>query len=165
MLCAHRRGTRGVSHWSWLAQRWAVEELGVQPRTDGRYVGLPVIVTANDAGVGVYNGDTGVVLEREETLVAAIARGEGPLIVPLARLAAVEPVHAMTVHRSQGSQFDTVTVLAAPERSPLATREMFYTALTRAKVRVRVVGSAEAVAAAVSRPLARATGLADRLRG
>ena len=83
----------------------------------------------------------------------------------LARLAAVEPVHAMTVHRSQGSQFDTVTVLAAPERSPLATREMFYTALTRAKVRVRVVGSAEAVAAAVSRPLARATGLADRLRG
>ncbi|MBB2900323.1 exodeoxyribonuclease V alpha subunit [Kineococcus radiotolerans] len=164
-LCAHRRGTRGVSHWSALAQRWAVEDLGVQPRTDGRYVGLPVIVTANDPGVGVFNGDTGVVLDRDGTLVAAIARGAGPLLVPLARLAAVEPVHAMTVHRSQGSQFDVVTVLAAPERSPLATREMFYTALTRAKVRVRVVGSPEAVAAAVSRPLARATGLAERLRG
>jgi exodeoxyribonuclease V alpha subunit len=165
ILCAHRRGTRGVSHWSWLAGRWAVEDLGVHPRADGRYVGLPVIVTANDPGVGVFNGDTGVVLDRDGTFVAAIARGEGPLIVPLARLAAVEPVHAMTVHRSQGSQFDTVTVLAAPERSPLATREMFYTALTRARVRVRVVGSADAVAAAVGRPLARATGLADRLRG
>ncbi|WP_432561014.1 exodeoxyribonuclease V subunit alpha [Kineococcus sp. SYSU DK003] len=164
MLCAHRRGTRGVAHWSALAQRWAGEELGVVPRADGRYVGLPVIVTANDPGIGVFNGDTGVVLERDGVLVAAIARGEGPLFVPLARLAAFEPVHAMTVHRSQGSQFDTVTVLAAPERSPLATREMFYTALTRAKVRVRVVGSAEAVAAAVRRPLARATGLADRLR-
>ena len=163
-LCAHRRGTRGVSHWSALAQRWAVQELGVQPRADGRYVGLPVIVTANDPGVGVFNGDTGVVLDRDGTLVAAIGRGGGPLLVPLARLAAVEPVHAMTVHRSQGSQFDTVTVLTAPERSPLATREMLYTALTRAKVRVRVVGSAAAVTAAVSRPLARATGLAERLR-
>ncbi|PRY15357.1 exodeoxyribonuclease V subunit alpha [Kineococcus rhizosphaerae] len=165
LLCAHRRGARGVSHWAALAHRWAVEELGVVPRADGRYVGLPVIVTANDAGVGVFNGDTGVVLEEDGTLVAAIARGDGPLRVPLARLAAVEPVHAMTVHRSQGSQFETVTVLAAPENSPLATREMFYTALTRAKSRVRVVGSAQAVAAAVNRPLARATGLAERLRG
>jgi exodeoxyribonuclease V alpha subunit len=95
----------------------------------------------------------------------AIGRGTGPLVVPLARLGDVEPVHAMTVHRSQGSQFETVTVLAAPERSPLATREMFYTALTRARSRVRVVGSAQAVAAAVQRPLARASGLAERLRG
>ncbi|MEZ0491032.1 exodeoxyribonuclease V subunit alpha [Kineococcus sp. TBRC 1896] len=165
LLCAHRRGTRGVSHWGGLAQRWAVEELGVLPRPDGRYVGLPVIVTANDPAVGVFNGDTGVVLEEDGVLVAALGRGAGPLRVPLARLAAVEPVHAMTVHRSQGSQFETVTVLAAPERSPLATREMFYTALTRARSRVRVVGSARAVAAAVERPLARATGLADRLRG
>jgi exodeoxyribonuclease V alpha subunit len=165
LLCAHRRGTRGVAHWSALAQRWAVEELGVLPRPDGRYVGLPVIVTANDPAVGVFNGDTGVVLEEDGVLVAALARGAGPLRVPLARLAAVEPVHAMTVHRSQGSQFETVTVLAAPERSPLATREMFYTALTRARSRVRVVGSAQAVAAAVQRPLARASGLAERLRG
>nr|WP_281373249.1 exodeoxyribonuclease V subunit alpha [Kineococcus aurantiacus] len=164
LLCAHRRGTRGVSHWSHLAQRWAVEELGVVPRSDGRYVGLPVIVTANDAGLGVFNGDTGVVLEEDGVLVAAIGRGTGPLRVPLARLAAFEPVHAMTVHRSQGSQFETVTVLAAPQTSPLATREMFYTALTRARSRVRVVGSAQAVAAAVARPVARATGLADRLR-
>ncbi len=164
LLCAHRRGTRGVAHWSALAQRWAVEELGVLPRPDGRYVGLPVIVTANDAAVGVFNGDTGVVLEEDGVLVAALSRGSGPLRVPLARLASVEPVHAMTVHRSQGSQFDTVTVLAAPETSPLATREMFYTALTRARSRVRVVGSARAVAAAVERPLARATGLAERLR-
>ncbi len=59
LLCAHRRGTRGVAHWSALAQRWAVEELGVLPRPDGRYVGLPVIVTANDAAVGVSTATPG----------------------------------------------------------------------------------------------------------
>ncbi|WP_432505436.1 exodeoxyribonuclease V subunit alpha [Kineococcus arenarius] len=165
VLCAHRRGGRGVSQWSALAHRWSVEELGVRPRPDGRYVGLPVIVTTNDAAAGVFNGDTGVVLERGGDLVVAVGRGDGPLLVPLARLAAVEPVHAMTVHRSQGSQFGAVTVLAAPARSPLATREMLYTAVTRARHRVRVVGSVEAVTAAVGRPLARATGLAARLGG
>ncbi|WP_432495729.1 exodeoxyribonuclease V subunit alpha [Kineococcus auxinigenes] len=165
VLCAHRRGGRGVSQWSALAHRWSVEELGVRPRPDGRYVGLPVIVTTNDAAAGVFNGDTGVVLERGGDLVVAVGRGDGPLLVPLARLAAVEPVHAMTVHRSQGSQFGAVTVLAAPARSPLATREMLYTAVTRARHRVRVVGSVEAVTAAVERPLARATGLAARLGG
>ncbi|MGI4896569.1 MAG: exodeoxyribonuclease V subunit alpha [Janthinobacterium lividum] len=165
MLCAHRRGGRGVSHWSALSLRWAVEDLDVRPRPDGRYVGMPVIVTTNDPAVGVFNGDTGVVLEQPGgDLVVAIGRGGGPLLIPLARLAAVEPLHAMTVHRSQGSQFATVTVFAAPARSPLATREMFYTALTRARERVRIVGSVEAVVAAVERPLARATGLADRLR-
>ncbi|NAZ87725.1 ATP-binding domain-containing protein, partial [Kineococcus indalonis] len=163
VLCAHRRGGRGVSHWSALAHRWSVDELGVRPRPDGRYVGLPVIVTTNDPVVGVFNGDTGVVLESGGDLVVAVGRGDGPLLVPLARLAAVEPVHAMTVHRSQGSQFGTVTVLAAPARSPLATREMLYTAVTRARHRVRLVGSVEAVGAAVQRPLARATGLAARL--
>ncbi|WP_432498066.1 exodeoxyribonuclease V subunit alpha [Kineococcus gypseus] len=163
VLCAHRRGGRGVSHWGALAHRWAVEELGVRPRPDGRHVGLPVIVTANDPAAGVFNGDTGVVLERDGDLVVAVGRGDGPLLVPLGRLAAVEPVHAMTVHRSQGSQFGAVTVLAAPARSPLATREMLYTAVTRARHRVRVVGSVEAVTAAVQRPLARATGLAARL--
>ncbi|MCI2238502.1 exodeoxyribonuclease V subunit alpha [Kineococcus sp. TRM81007] len=163
VLCAHRHGGRGVSRFSALAHRWAVEELGVRPRPDGRYVGLPVIVTTNDAAAGVFNGDTGVVLESGGDLVVAVGRGDGPLLVPLARLAAVEPVHAMTVHRSQGSQFGAVTVLAAPARSPLATREMLYTAVTRARHRVRVVGSVEAVTAAVQRPLARATGLAARL--
>ncbi|WP_432483126.1 exodeoxyribonuclease V subunit alpha [Kineococcus esterisolvens] len=163
VLCAHRRGGRGVSHWSALAHRWSVEELGVRPRPDGRYVGLPVIVTTNDASAGVFNGDTGVVLDSGGDLVVAVGRGDGPLLVPIARLAAVEPVHAMTVHRSQGSQFGAVTVLAAPARSPLATREMLYTAVTRARHRVRVVGSVEAVTVAVGRPLARATGLAARL--
>jgi len=164
VLCAHRRGPRGVAHWAALAHRWVVEEVGVAPRPDGRYVGLPVLVTSNDPGLGVFNGDSGVVLERAGELVVAIGRGDGPRTVALSRLAEVETLHAMSVHRSQGSQFAAVSVLAAPAVSPLATREMLYTAITRARQQVRVVGSAEAVAAAVGRPLARATGLAARLR-
>ncbi|WP_167580767.1 exodeoxyribonuclease V subunit alpha [Kineococcus rubinsiae] len=164
VLCAHRRGFRGVSHWAALAHRWSVEEVGVVPRPDGRYVGLPVLVTSNDPVLGVFNGDSGVVLERAGELVVALGRGDGPRSVPLSRLAEVETLHAMSVHRSQGSQFAAVSVLAAPAVSPLATREMLYTAITRARRHVRVIGSADAVAAAVERPLARATGLAARLR-
>ena len=74
-------------------------------------------------------------------------------------------LHAMTVHRAQGSQFESVTVLLPLAGSPLATRQTFYTAITRAAAHVRLVGSAEAVVASVHRPIARATGLRDRLSG
>jgi exodeoxyribonuclease V alpha subunit len=70
----------------------------------------------------------------------------------------------MTVHKSQGSQADAVTVLLPDVTSPLLTRELFYTAVTRARRRVRVVGTPEAVRAAVGRRARRATGLAERLR-
>ena len=75
------------------------------------------------------------------------------------------PLHAMTVHRSQGSQFDEVTVLLPEADSRILTRELFYTAVTRAKERLRIVGAEDALRAAVSRRAQRATGLADRLLG
>ena len=68
-------------------------------------------------------------------------------------------MHAMTVHRGQGSQFDRVTVVLPPADSPLLTRELLYTAVTRAKSHVRIVGGGAALAAAVERPIARASGL------
>jgi exodeoxyribonuclease V alpha subunit len=74
-------------------------------------------------------------------------------------------MHAMTIHKSQGSQADEVTVLMPPEDSRLLTRELFYTAVTRAKKRVRVVGSEAAVRSAIERRAIRASGLAQRLRG
>jgi exodeoxyribonuclease V alpha subunit len=71
----------------------------------------------------------------------------------------------MTVHRAQGSQFDTVTVLLPYATSPLVTRQTFYTAITRAAKAVRVIGSSQAVVACVNRRAAGATGLWDRLAG
>ena len=75
------------------------------------------------------------------------------------RLSAVQTVHAMTVHKAQGSQFDRVTLVLPPEQSRALTRELLYTAVTRAQSQVRVIGSEAAVRRAVSRRVARASGL------
>ena len=166
LLCAHRRGPRGVQHWSALAARWIADVYPVLPRADGRYAGEPLLVTANDYEIGLYNGDTGVVVDDGRGgLVAAFGRGGAPVVVPLVRLGAVRSLHAMTVHRSQGSQFARITVLLPEAGSPLGTRETLYTAVTRATSYVRVIGSAEAFVDAVGRPAARATGLRERLSG
>lgn len=174
LLCAHRRGPRGVQLWSALAASWIAEQHPVVPRADGRYAGEPLLVTTNDYEVGLYNGDTGVVIAAAGAgpgvglgvgpgLVAVFGRGGPPIPVSLVRLGAVRSLHAMTVHRSQGSQFDRISVLLPAAGSPLGTRETLYTAVTRARQHVRVIGSAESFVAAVRRPAARATGLRERL--
>jgi exodeoxyribonuclease V alpha subunit len=166
LLCAHRSGPRGVRHWSDAVERWlAADDPLVVQRLDGRYAGQPLLVTANDYENGLYNGDTGVVVEVGDELMAAFRRGGVPVVLPLVRLSDVRPLHAMTVHRAQGSQFDAVTVLLPAAASALATRQTLYTAITRAVSTVTVIGSPAAVLACVSRPAARATGLRDRLAG
>jgi exodeoxyribonuclease V alpha subunit len=93
----------------------------------------------------------------------AFARGSQPALFAPIRLDAVQTVHAMTVHRAQGSQFGCVSVLLPPPDSPLLTRELLYTAVTRATERVQVFGSEEAIRRAVLRPANRASGLRPRL--
>jgi exodeoxyribonuclease V alpha subunit len=163
VLCAHRAGPRGARHWSDLVEGWLAAD--VDARGDGRYAGQPLLITANDYEVGLYNGDTGVVVQQGDDLMATFRRGGTPILLPLVRLGDVRPLHAMTVHRAQGSQFESVTVLLPLAASPLATRQTFYTAITRAASEVRLVGSADSVLASVHRPIARATGLRDRLDG
>ena len=163
LLCAHRAGPRGVRFWTDRVERRLALDLRVTPRADGRYAGQPLLVTSNDYETGLYNGDIGIVIRQGDDLVAAFRRGGDPIVVPLVRLADVRTLHAMTVHRGQGSQFDVVTVIMPLATSPLATRQTFYTAVTRAANEVRLVGSAESVLACVRRQAARATGLRDRL--
>jgi len=164
LLCAHRRGLFGVQHWNRQVERWLTEETG-EPIWSSWYAGRPVLVTANDYGLGLYNGDTGVTVVDGEALRAVIGGAGETLTFATSRLADVETMHAMTIHKSQGSQADEVTVLMPPEDSRLLTRELFYTAVTRAKKRVRVVGSEAAVRSAIERRAIRASGLAQRLRG
>ncbi|ROP44771.1 exodeoxyribonuclease V subunit alpha [Pseudokineococcus lusitanus] len=171
LLTAHRAGPRGLRRWGELAERWtrAAEVAAGLPRVrraDGHHVGEPLIVTVNDPATGLANGDVAVLVDDGEGgLAAAVGVGGAPRLLPLGRLPSTRPLHAMTVHRSQGSQFDAVTLVLPPAGSPLLTRETLYTALTRARERVRVVGDAEALLAAVARPAARASGLRERLRG
>lgn len=159
LLVAHRRGPFGVAHWNRQVQRWLTEATG-EPLWSTWYAGRPILVTANDYGLKLYNGDTGVTVAAPDGLRVAI----GTLSFTPGRLAEVETMHAMTIHKSQGSQAAEVTLLLPPEDSRLLTRELFYTAVTRAKSRVRVVGSEAEVRAAIDRQAVRATGLGLRLQ-
>ncbi|MCW2681425.1 MAG: putative exodeoxyribonuclease alpha chain [Frankiales bacterium] len=159
LLCAHRRGRFGVTEWSRHARDWVSASTGRPLEVSRWYAGQPLLVTRNDHEAGVYNGDTGVVLRRGEELVAALGRGSSPVQLHPGRLADVQTVYAMTIHRSQGSQYDTVTVVLPDAASSLLTRELLYTAITRARKHVRVLGSEESVRAAVEQQVLRASGL------
>ena len=163
LLCAHRDGPYGVQHWNRQVQHWLSEQVG-DPLYEPMYLGRPLLVTANDYGLGVHNGDVGVVVATGEGRRAFIAGSKGLVDFAVSRMNDVEATYASTVHKSQGSQAEQVTVLLPPPDSPLLTRELFYTAVTRATARVRVVGTEEAVRAAVQRRAQRASGLRGRLR-
>jgi exodeoxyribonuclease V alpha subunit len=164
VLCAHRRGPHGVTGWTSRIETWLAHELDGFGTEGDWYTGRPLLVTENDYGLGLYNGDTGVVVaSRDGHLTAAFERrGEIAAFSPT-RLAAVDTVYAMTVHKSQGSQFDTAAVILPDPTSPILTRELLYTAVTRARRRLILVGTEEAVRDAVARPVARASGLRWRL--
>jgi exodeoxyribonuclease V alpha subunit len=124
-------------------------------------------VTDNDHELRLYNGDTGVVVQSaDHDRVIAAFRQRGAIVeVSPTRLAAVDTVYAMTIHKSQGSQFDTAAVLLPPPSSPILTRELLYTAITRAREKLIVAGTEQSIRAAVERPIARASGLGPRLWG
>jgi exodeoxyribonuclease V alpha subunit len=163
LLCAHRDGPRGVRHWNRQARRWVAEQAD-DPAWADWYTGRPLLVTANDYGLKIRNGDTGVVVARNDGLRAVIATASGPADFATSRLSDIETMYAMTIHKSQGSQADEVTMLMPPVGSRLLTRELFYTGVTRAKKKVRVVGSEASIRAALDRRALRASGLAQRLR-
>ncbi|MFE3289394.1 exodeoxyribonuclease V subunit alpha [Rhodococcus sp. NPDC059234] len=160
LLCAHRDGPHGASWWARQAMEWVGQESGQRLDPDSWFPGQPLLVTANDHDARIYNGDTGVVVRREDgTLAAAFARGQDPFLLHLSNLSAVQTVYAMTIHRSQGSQYDTVSVVLPGEESALLTRELLYTAITRARRHVRIIGSEAAVREGVRRRVSRASGL------
>lgn len=163
VLCAHRKGIFGVSGWTERIETWlaaAIPGYGL-----GRfYVGRPLLVTANDYEARLFNGDTGVVVRgRQGEPVAVFARGPEIITRSPARLGDVETAHALTVHKSQGSQFASVVFVLPPVGSPLLSRQLLYTAITRAEQRVTLVGTEAALRRAVETPITRATGLRARL--
>jgi exodeoxyribonuclease V alpha subunit len=163
ILCAHRRGPYGVATWTARAEGWLEAEIPGLSTAERWYPGRPLLVTENDYELGLNNGDTGVVVQEPERVLAAFERGGGVSRYSPTRLGALETVYAMTIHKSQGSQFDAAAVLLPGPESRILTRELLYTAATRARHELILAGSAEAVRAAVQRPVARASGLRRRL--
>ena len=166
VLCAHRRGPYGVTGWTTRIERWLAESIDGYAADGIWYIGRPLLVTANDYTLGLYNGDTGVIVSSpHHGVVAAFQRGSTTVEISPRRISAVDTVHAMTIHKSQGSQFDAVAVVLPDPTSPILTRELLYTAVTRAQRHLLVVGTEASIRASVARPIARATGLRERLWG
>jgi len=165
LLCAHRRGPYGVATWNAVVEGWLASQLD-RFAEDAWYVGRPLLVTQNDYGLRLFNGDTGVVVAREDGRKSAVFDRQGALVeISPTRLEAVDTVHALTIHKSQGSQVDAVAVLLPDPSSRILTRELLYTAVTRARKSMIVCGTEAAIRAAVARPVAHASGLGRRLWG
>ena len=107
VLCAHRRGPYGVTGWTARIERWLAESIDGYAADGVWYIGRPLLVTANDYALRLYNGDTGVIVRSpDHGVVAAFQRGSTTVEISPRRISAVDTVHAMTIHKSQGSQFD-----------------------------------------------------------
>jgi exodeoxyribonuclease V alpha subunit len=165
VLCAHRRGLYGVATWNTVIESWLAHELD-RFAEDAWYIGRPLLVTENDYSLRLFNGDTGVIVARDGGRKTAVFERQGGFVeISPTRLDAVDTVHALTIHKSQGSQVDTVAVLLPDPSSRILTRELLYTAVTRARQSVILCGTEESIRAALDRPVAHASGLAARLWG
>ena len=154
-----------------LREAWRAAGLGVLPQVGPHWLGRPLIVTRNAPDVRLSNGDVGLVLpvavSGEGVKLGAVFRVPGGVrAVPLGRLPPHEGGLAMTIHKSQGSQFDRVAlVLAGHAGLALQTRELVYTGLTRAKARVDWLGTEQDLRGAFTRTVSRASSLAQLLGG
>lgn len=164
ILCALRDGPFGVEGLNERLEL-ALSRAGLIARDGDWYAGRPVMVVRNDHGVGLYNGDMGLCLPDESgRLKVWFEQPDGTLRALLpSRLPPHETVYAMTIHKSQGSEF-AHTVLVLPDSpSPLLTRELVYTGITRAKARLDLYGDRALLAQAVRKKTERYSGLAERL--
>ncbi len=160
VLCAHRRGPFGVETWNRLAEQWMC---GPNGATAPWFAGRPLLATRNDPRLGLANGDTGVVVREGGRLVAVFDTALGRQSFDPAQLDEVQTAYAMTVHKSQGSEYPTVVLVLPPDTSPLAGRELVYTGATRAKTTLHVVGSERSLSTSLATPAHRMTGLAEAL--
>ena len=164
VLCAHRRGPYGVNRFNRLVERRLRDAGAIGD--DEFFIGRPIIVTRNDRHTGLSNGDTGVVVDaagRHQVWFPELDNADGRFLVSPSRLPQHESFFALTVHRAQGSEYDEVLFVPGDAASRVCTRELFYTAVTRARRQVTVLAQEQAVQAAVQRVTSRATGLAARL--
>jgi exodeoxyribonuclease V alpha subunit len=128
--------------------------------TGAWYVGRPILITENNATLQLYNGDIGLCLREDEKLLVCFQQPDGSIKRYLpSRITACETVFAMTIHKSQGSEFEEVCVLLPEVSNAVLTKELLYTAITRAKETVTVVATSAVFMTTVQRKVERVTGL------
>jgi exodeoxyribonuclease V alpha subunit len=167
VLCAHRRGPAGAEQIGVAIER-QLADAGAIAATDAWYDGKPVLITSNDYQLGLFNGDTGLALADPDTGQLRVcfvgADGELRAVAPY-RLPSHETVYATTVHKAQGSELDEVVVVLPPRISPVVTRELLYTAVTRARQKVTIYGTEAVLRQAVAERTVRYSGLRELLWG
>ena len=165
ILCAHRGGPLGTDR----VNRAVREALARDGRiADGEwYAHRPVMITRNDYQLELFNGDVGVALNTDLGLRVFFppTHGDAPRSLHPARLPEHETVFAMTIHKSQGSEFDHVLMLLPAVDSPILTRELIYTGATRARRRLDLAGATAVLENAIARRIRRPSGLRDALYG
>lgn len=166
-LCAVRSGNYGVNHYNKLISSYLAEQ-GLLSPTGSFYQNQPIMITQNNKEYKLFNGDIGLIRKDSETdkFMAYFEDGDsenGYRAIPTSYLSEFTTVFAMTIHKSQGSEFEHVgIVLPNDEDSPLLTRELIYTAITRAKERAIIFSSNEVIKAGANRLVERASGITNR---
>lgn len=168
ILCALRHGPFGARNLNALTEEILAAEGLIAPQR-GCYRGQPLIITENNYNLGLFNGDSGIILPdpaSDNELRAFFLSAEGKLrrLLP-ARLPQHETAFAMTVHKSQGSEFDRLLLILPDHDTPLLTRELLYTAITRARKRAEIWAPEEMLREAIARRVARHSGLRAALAG
>ena len=165
VLCALRRGPFGAEAVNALLEGM-LRETGLIEMAGRYHAGEPIIIVRNDYNVGLFNGDLGVVLPDAITGdLRVFFRGEEDEVLNFApgRLPAHEPAFALTVHKSQGSEFHDALVILPERDAPVLTRELLYTGVTRVRETVEVWASEEILRQTIGRKIERSSGLRDRL--
>lgn len=162
LLSPHRRGPLGTEDLNRTIEHLMALE-GLVSRYRTFYAGKPVMIRRNDPSMNLHNGDLGICFpEGGEMRVWFEKEGEHRSVAP-ARLPRWETAFAITVHKSQGSEYREVLLLLPGKVSPVLSRELLYTAVTRAREGFRIRGSADLLSAAVENSIERSSGLKDRL--
>ena len=163
ILCGTRRGIHGVQAINSFLSSAMFK--GDTHDFHGLLKGLPVIINKNDYFLSLFNGDTGICWPDEKGCLKVFFKGQGGEIRAFlpSRLPTFEPAWAITVHRSQGSEYDRVLLILPRGDSPLLGRELLYTAITRAKKELIIYGTIDALEKCVKRPTMRFSGLYELL--
>jgi exodeoxyribonuclease V alpha subunit len=163
VLCAHREGHAGVTGLNVLMED-GLRRMGGMAKRETWYHGRPVMIARNDYNLSLFNGDIGIVLEKDGEHRVWFQSSDGKLRdFPPGRLPQHETVYAMTVHKSQGSEFDEVLLALPDEISPVMNRALVYTAVTRAKQRIELWGEKTMIEQAIGQEVIRSSGLKDKL--
>jgi exodeoxyribonuclease V alpha subunit len=164
VLAAHRRGRLGVGGLNGATEAALKERIAGFSPNASHYLGRPIMVRRNDPVVGRYNGDVGVMVHTADgTLTTAFLADGGVEYLAPARLPEHQTVFAMTIHKSQGSEFDHAFVVLPETSSPILTRELVYTGVTRARTQLTLLANPGVLGEALSRTVRRASGLRAKL--